>query len=565
MNGSILLASGTIIFAFFYRFYGRYLNKVFGLDVKKSTPAYDRYDGVDYVPAGFWSLFGHHFASIAGAGPIVGPIIGAVFGWGPVFLWIILGCVFIGGLHDYSSLFISVREKGLSIGYVIEKYISYSGRQIFLFFCFIALILVVAIFAILVAKTFVTIPSTATSSIIFIFMAPIFGVMVNKNITSFKIASIFFVPLVFLSVYLGVLIPLDISLIFNITKEQTNHIWLIFLFIYVFIASVVPVWILLQPRDYLNSFLLYGMIILGVFSILIVSPTIHLPKFTDFSVLEPYKNAKWNLFPILFVTVACGACSGFHALVSSGTTSKQIACEKHILPIGYGAMLLEGVLGIIALISVSVLSYDEYCGTIVSKGPVMAFANGLANISVKMGLPLKIGENFIALTISAFMLTTLDTATRLARLVVHEILLPKEEAIQKKSNFMVSFFNNRYIATLIVVILSYYLAVSGSGNKIWPVFGASNQLLAALTLFLIAIILMRKKKNYWIALVPFLFMIVMSFYALVSLLFENIKDKNISLVIASVFLIFMSFILILIALKKVFEIKKTEKKVLLKN
>ncbi|MCK5706252.1 MAG: carbon starvation protein A [Candidatus Aureabacteria bacterium] len=555
MNGALLIIIGITFFLISYRIYGRYITGVFNIEESNETPAHKLSDGVDYVPTKFPVLFGHHFASIAGAGPIVGPVLGVCFGWGPVALWIILGCVFIGAVHDLTTLIISVRNEGRSIGHIVEKYIGFSGRQIFLLFCFATLLLVVAIFSILISKIFVASPSVATSSIIFILMAPCFGYLVYKKNLSLLKGSLFFVPLLFFGIYLGTVYPLNIVELFGVTTSLARQIWILVLFVYVFIASVSPVWLLLQPRDYLNSYLLYIMIILGFISILFVAPAFKMPAFVGFVVDNPQKGElRWALFPILYVTIACGACSGFHALVSSGTTSKQISSEKHILPIGYGAMLVEGILALMALISVSVLTQSEFISLLGTKGPVYAFANGLAGFMDKIGISFNIGYTFVALTISAFMLTTLDTATRLTRFTLQEICLPKNKL--KYENKVATFLGNRYVAAFIVVFLSGYLALSGDGIKIWPVFGASNQLLAALSLLVVTVIMISKKMNYWIVLLPFLFMIFMSLSALWTLFIGNIIARNWPLVIATFFLLLLSIILVISA---VFTIKKKVK------
>ena len=544
MNGTYLLIIGVLFFIFMYRFYGRYLNKLFGIDPERKTPAHKLRDDVDYVPSKPSVLFGHHFASIAGAGPIVGPVLGGCFGWVPVAIWILLGAVFIGAFHDFAALVISVRNKGRSLGHVIEDHIGYSGRIVFLIFCWAALILVIAIFAILVAKTFVGKPAVATSSMLFIAMAPLFGYLVYKKGMSIITASIIFVPFIFLFVWLGTIIPLDLTIILGISKAAANKAWLIILFIYIAIASIVPVWILLQPRDYLNSYLLYAMLLLGFLGVLIAYPSFKLPAFSGLQVTAPKGGLQWALFPILYVTVACGACSGFHALVASGTTAKQIDNEKHLLPIGFGSMLIEGILALIALTSIAILTRKEFIHSLNTMGPVNTFAAGVASFMACVAIPKKIGLTFSALAISAFMLTTLDTATRLARFTLQELFLPskKEEEKQEKQE-KGNWFTNRYTSTLITVLIAGYLAFSGEGSRIWPVFGASNQLLAALTLLVVTIILAKAKKNFWTALLPMIFMTTMSIWALYNLLRSNYSAKNWTLVIATLFLLITASIM----------------------
>jgi len=551
MNGSLLLIGSGLFFLLSYVIYGRYLTKIFEVNDSAPTPAHTQTDGIDYVPTASPVLFGHHFASIAGAGPIVGPVLGAVFGWVPVALWIILGCVLIGAVHDFSSLIVSIRHEGRSIGHILEGYLSYSGRQMFLLFSTAALILVIAIFALLIAQTFITNPAVASASVMFMALALVFGLMERQKILSLGVRSAIFVPLMFAAIYAGIALPLDWVALLGISAEGSRLLWIGFLFIYIFIASVAPVWILLQPRDYLNSFLLYAMLILAAASIFVTAPAIQLPAFSGFVVAEPTKGlTNWSLFPILYVTIACGACSGFHALVSSGTTAKQLNRESHALPIGYGAMLLEGILAIIALISVAILNRGEFLQTLSAEGPVSAFSKGIASLSVHLGLPITSGQTFISLTISAFLLTTLDTATRLTRFTVQELAIPRIGS-NKQKNVLQKVLSNRYLATVLVLSLAGYLTVSGDAGRIWPVFGASNQLLAALTLLGITVILIHKRKNFWVTFIPFVFMMVISGWALIELLIENIKNANWLLAGSSIFLLAMSLALAANACQKI--------------
>jgi carbon starvation protein len=542
MNGGILLIGGILWFSLGYLFYGRYLRRLFGVNDKRATPAHTQNDGVDYVPTKLPVVFGHHFASIAGAGPIVGPILGAYLGWGPVALWLLIGCVFIGAMHDFAALFISIRNEGRSIGHVIEQQVGYFGRQIFLLFSWAALILVVAIFALLVAKTFVTAPAVATASLLFIVMAPIFGYLVYRKGMSLWLGTAIFVPLMFFFIWLGQILPIDLVAILGISRNTAEYIWLFVLFAYVFVASTIPVWLLLQPRDYLNSYLLYAMVVLGFVGIMFTMPSFQMPAFTGWEAMQPSGGIA-SLFPLLFVTVACGACSGFHALVATGTTAKQLDSEKHILPVGYGAMLVEGVIGLMALISIAILSQSDYLLALRENGPgpVAAFAQGLAGFAHKLGLPIQLGQTFVSLAISAFMLTTLDTATRLSRFAWQELFLPSFIHREHRPNIPLM-LDNRFVATGIAIAVAGFLAFSGSGQSIWPVFGASNQLLAALTLLVITLFLLQKKANFWISFLPLLFMFVLSTWALIQLFFRN-WGQNISLVIATAFLIIMALVL----------------------
>ncbi len=551
MNGALLLSIGIILYFICYKFYGSYLSKLFGINPGNKTPAHKLNDGIDYLPAKASVLFGHHFASIAGAGPIIGPILGICFGWLPAVIWIILGCIFIGAVHDFSALFISIRNEGRSIGHIIEKYIGYIGRQIFLFFCLAALLLVIAMFAILVAKTFVNSPDVATSSILFIAIAVVFGVLVYKKNLPLPIGTAIFVPLLFISIYIGTKFPMDLSLLIGVSTEQAKNIWLLMIFIYISIASVAPVWILLQPRDYLNSYLMYSMILLSIAAIMITAPKFNMPVFNGFFVMDPVKGKlQWALFPLLFVIIPCGACSGFHSLVCSGTTAKQLDNERHILPIGYGAMLLEGVVALIALISVAGLHNGEYISILSEKGPIYAFASGISGFCEHLNLSRDVGRSFLSLTISAFILTTLDTAARLSRFTLQEIVMPRYGAT-KRENIQTFLLRNRYIATLFVVIISGYLAFSGDGGKIWPVFGASNQLLAALALLTATVVLVKGKIKIVSVFLPFIFMITISVWALLKLLLINMLPLNLPLFTASLFLLIMAIFLVGVAVIKI--------------
>ena len=554
MNGSLLLITGAICFVVAYLFYGRYLQRLFGVNPARKTPAHTLRDGVDYLPTRLPVLFGHHFASIAGAGPIVGPVLAAYLGWGPVALWVVFGCIFIGGMHDFAALFLSVRHGGRSIGKVIEDQLGYAGRQIFLLFSWAALILVVAIFAIFVANTFVAQPAVATASLLFIAMAPVFGLLVNRMRVAILPATLVFVPLLFASVWLSTKIPLDLVSM-GLSPAVARNTWLVVLFVYAGIASVVPVWILLQPRDYLNSYLLYAMMIAGFIGILVAAPTFEMPAFMGWSALN-HKGNVANLFPILYVTVACGACSGFHALVSSGTTAKQLDSEQHMAPVGYGSMLVEGLLALMALTSVAILTREQYVEGLTNGSPVVLFAKGLSSFTAKIGLKPEVGMTFFALAIAAFLLTTLDTATRLTRFVWQELFLPREGEPESKS-IPRAVMGNSIVATGIVVLLSGYLAFSGNAWDIWPVFGASNQMLAALTLLIVTLYLVRKKANFWIALLPMLFMSTITVWALVQLFSRN-WGENAILVCATAFLLVMAAALAVMAVVSLRRVSKNK-------
>jgi len=520
MSSVLILLAGMAAFALAYWRYCRRLEGIVAIDHARTTPAHALRDGVDYVPAAAPVLLGHHFSSIAGAGPIVGPVLAAAYGWGPVALWIIIGAIFIGGVHDFMALVASARHHGRSMGEVIQITLGTTGRILFLVFCWAALILVIAIFAQLAAKTFVESPSAAMASALYLILALAFGLLVNRAGLPFGRVTAIFLPLMILSVWLGLRLPLQFPAqgvgIFGM-HLSAQTLWLLVLGIYVCVASIAPVWVLLQPRDYLSSFLLYGLMIAGVAGICIARPELQLPVFTAWR--QPKLG---TLFPMLFVIVACGAVSGFHSLVASGTTSKQLHNERDARVVGYGAMLIEGVLAIIALITAACLSHGDYAR--LAGNPVDIFARGIASFVSALGVRQADGYTFAALAVSAFVLTTLDTATRLSRFCLQELC-----ARRHAHGGLHSFVLDRYTATLICVAASMGLALSGEANTIWPVFGASNQLLAALTLLAVTVWLFHLRKPLGYTLVPVIFMFAVTLYALGELGVSNAVDLRAAL------------------------------------
>ncbi|MDD2597603.1 MAG: carbon starvation protein A [Kiritimatiellae bacterium] len=529
MNGAILLAIGIIIYGVSYWLYGRLMERMFGVDYQRATPAVTKNDGVDYVPARPMVLFGHHFASIAGAGPIVGPVMAAHFGWAAVALWVVFGCVLVGAVHDFAALFLSVRHQSRSIGYVIESLMGYWGRILFLTFCWFTLILVTAVFAGIVAKTFIAQPAVATASLLFIMLALVFGFLVYKRGLNLTKASLIFVPLMFGCVYAGTQFPLDLCAWLGCTEAAALKIWLVVLLAYCYAASVLPVWLLLQPRDYLNSYLLYVMMALGIVGVFVAAPSIRMDAFVGLSVAHPATGATELLFPMLFVTVACGACSGFHALVASGTTSKQLASERHIRPVAFGAMLVEGLLALVAIIAVAWMSSADYAAAVKISSPVDLFSNGLANFAESFGVPHRLGVVFIALALAAFLMTTLDTATRLARFTWQELFLPRALAVEAEevccelSGFR-KVAANRFVATFAVVAVTGALIIGGGSQSIWPIFASCNQLLAALTLLGTTLWLLKSHKSAILITIPMLFMLITSGTATTMLFKKNLTD-----------------------------------------
>lgn len=518
MNALTLLVGSGIIFLIAYVCYGGYLAKKWGVDDSKKTPAHTKYDGVDYVPAKAPILLGHHFASIAGAGPIVGPIQAAIFGWIPVTLWIIIGSIFFGGVQDFGSLFASIRHDGKSIGEIIEANMGKRGKKLFALFAWLTLVLVVAAFANIVADNFVSTPQAATASLLFIGLAIIFGIFVYRFKMPLIPATIVGVALLFGCIYVGFLFPIALS------KEM----WILALMLYIFIASVTPVWILLQPRDYLNSYLLYAMMLGALIGIVVLRPQIEMDGFVGFTVNGQY------LFPVLFVTVACGAISGFHSLVGSGTSAKQLYKESDAKKIGYGAMLIEGLLAIVALITVAYLASGKFGDLMGNGGPVNVFSEGIATFMAAFGIPFGVGKTFTALAISAFALTSLDTATRLARFIFQEFF--DTNGMDDKEATKANPLSNKYVSTIITVICSGLLAVMGY-EKIWPIFGSANQLLAAIALMAIAIWLSNAKKGCQEFIIPIVFMFIVTIFSLCLNIKANIGVNYFLVVIAAALLI----------------------------
>ena len=510
MNGLLMMIIAIVVLGGAYLIYGRYLAKTWGIDPKAKTPAYELEDGVDYVPADTNVVFGHQFASIAGAGPINGPIQAAIFGWVPVLLWVLIGGVFFGAVQDFVSMYASVKNKGRTIGYIIEEYIGKTGKKLFLLFCWLFCILVVAAFADVVAGTFngftaaadgttSLVPANgavATTSMIFIVEAVALGFLLRYGKLHKWINTAIAIVMLIGAIVLGLYFPMYIS----------QSTWHIIVFIYVLIASVAPVWALLQPRDYLNSYLLVAMILAAIVGVFVAQPSVNLPPFTSFVVKGQ------SMFPILFVTIACGAVSGFHSLVSSGTASKQITNEKNMLPVSFGAMLMESMLAVIALIAVASFASTDAAAEQGLTTPPQIFAGGVSNFLQAVGLPKDIVFTLINLAVSAFALTSLDSVARVGRLSFQELFLDasiKDEDMGPVRKVL----TNKYFATIITLVLAYLLAKAGYAS-IWPLFGSANQLLSALALVACAVFLKRTKRKGFMLWIPMVVMIAVTFTAL---------------------------------------------------
>lgn len=510
MNGILMMVIAIVVLGGAYLIYGRYLAKKWGIDENAKTPAYEMEDGVDYVPADTNVVFGHQFASIAGAGPINGPIQAAVFGWLPVLLWVLIGGVFFGAVQDFASMYASVKNKGRTIGYIIEEYIGKLGKKLFLAFCWLFCILVIAAFADVVAGTFngfsvdeagavvgkiTANGAVATTSILFIVEAVILGCILKYAKLPKWINTVIAIVMLVGAVALGLAFPVFLS----------RGTWHIIIFIYIMIACVVPVWALLQPRDYLNSYLLVFMIAAAVIGIFVANPECNLEAFTGFQVDGQY------MFPILFVTIACGAVSGFHSLVSSGTASKQIKNEKSMLPVSFGAMLMESMLAVIALVAVASFAKGEAAAQGLTTQPQI-FAGAIANFLTAAGLPYSLVFTLINLAVSAFALTSLDSVARIGRLSFQEFFVDSDTDEEEMSPVM-KFVTNKYFATIITLVLAYLLAKVGYA-EIWPLFGSANQLLSVLALVACAVFLKKTKRQGFMLWFPMAFMMAVTFSAL---------------------------------------------------
>lgn len=507
MNGAVLLTISIIVLILGYLSYGRWLARKWGVDPSRKTPAHTEYDGVDFVPAKPSVLLGHHFSSIAGAGPITGPIQAAVFGWIPVTLWVLIGGLFLGAVHDFGSMLASVRNKGRSIGELISESMGTRAKRMFLIFAYLTLILLMSAFASIVANTFdgttsdpsqnLTNGMAASISMLFIAASVILGILMNRFNLSSVSSAVIAVVILLVCIVIGMNCPIYIS----------RNIWFLILAIYIVVAAVIPVWILLQPRDYLCSFLLYGIIGAAVIGVIFANPSLSLPGFTSFETKLGY------LFPTLFITVACGAISGFHSLVASGTTAKQIDNERHILSIGYGGMLIECVMAIIALICVGIL-YSN--GNMPDGTPTQIFAKGISTMLSSIGLQDYEASTYslVILAVSAFALTSLDTATRLARFMLQEFFLEKDQKPSDLQGYK-RIITNPIVATVLTVFLGMALASVGY-EKVWGLFGAANQLLAVLALLAVCAWLGNIGKSNRMLYIPMMFMLAAT---LTSLLF----------------------------------------------
>ena len=559
MNGLVIVLIGIVVLFAGYLFYGRWLAKKWGLDPKAETPAVKYEDGEDYVPSSKFTVFSHQFSSIAGAGPVTGPILASVFGWVPVLLWLLIGGLFFGAVQDFGALYASVKNEGKSMGMIIEKYIGKAGRKLFMLFCWLFTLLVIAAFTDMVAGTYVgkgvadmaketsyANASAASISMLFIVAAIVFGV-IQKHVKNMNegVRAVIAIALLVGMFALGMHLP----------WYATKTAWIYIVMAYLFLASVMPMWLLMQPRDYMTTFMLLGMIIGAVVGVVVAHPTMQLNAYNGFNVGGNY------LFPTLFVTIACGAVSGFHSLVSSGTSSKTIRNEKDMPMVGYGAMIVESLLGIIALVVVGAVAVN---GTKPEGTPFAIFSSGVAGFLEKLGLPVQLATVFMTMCVSALALTSLDSVARIGRMSFQELFLGDTTDTSKMPVWQ-KILTNKYFATVVTLFFGYLLTLGGYTN-VWPLFGSANQLLAALVLIALAVFLKTTGRTGWTLYAPMFIMLAVTFTALVQktiALVKNIAGGNATMLvdglqfIVAILLMVLGVLVAFSCLKKLFT-KKAE-------
>ncbi len=560
MNGLVIVLIGIVVLGAGYLLYGRWLASKWGLDPKAKTPAYTHEDGQDYVPSSKLTVFAHQFSSIAGAGPVTGPILASVFGWVPVLLWLLIGGLFFGAVQDFGALYASVKNEGKSMGMIIEKYIGRTGRKLFMLFCWLFTLLVMAAFTDMVAGTFVgkgvegmtkatgyANSAAASISMLFIVVAIIFG-LIQKKVGKMKewVRAVVAIALLVVMFIIGMKLPM----------YATKSTWIYIVMAYLFLASVMPMWLLMEPRDYMTTFMLLGMIIGAVVGVIAEHPTMKLNAFSGFNVDGSY------LFPTLFVTIACGAVSGFHSLVSSGTSSKTISNEKDMPMVGYGAMVVESLLGVIALVVVGAVAVN---GTKPEGTPFSIFSTGVAGFFEKFGIPVQVATVFMTMCVSALALTSLDSVARIGRMSFQELFYGDTTDTSKMPGWQ-KVLTNKYFATIITLFFGYLLTLGGY-NNIWPLFGSANQLLAALVLIALAVFLKTTGRTGWTLYIPMFVMLAVTFTALIQktiALVSNIAGGQATFLvdglqfIVAILLMVLGVLVAFSCLKKLFTAKKQE-------
>ena len=521
MNTLVIVAIAAVCLLAGYTLYGRWLANKWGIDPKAKTPAYTKEDGKDYVPTDGWVVFAHQFSSIAGAGPVTGAIQAAAFGWLPVLLWILLGGIFFGAVTDFGALYASVKNEGKSMGLLIEKYIGKTGRKLFLLFCWLFTLIVIAAFADMVAGTFNAYTVTdgvaslaenaqvngaaGTISILFMVFAVIFGLIQKQcKVSGWK------------EVVLGLVCTVAaLGIGMNLPMVADKATWSYITFAYIFLASVLPMWLMKQPRDYMTTFMFAGMIIGATLGLVVAHPNMNLPVYTGF-----HNDNLGNLFPILFVTVACGAVSGFHSLVSSGTSSKTVANEKDMLKVGYGAMVLESLLAVLALCVAGAAAAAD--GTAAAGTPFQVFSGGVAGLLEMFGVPVYVASCFMTMCVSALALTSLDAVARIGRMSFQELFSVDD---MEHAEGWRKLLCNTYFSTIVTLAFGYILTQVGYSN-IWPLFGSANQLLSALVLITLCVFLKVTGRENKTLFPPLVIMLCVTFTALVQRTIGLVKAFN---------------------------------------
>ena len=545
MNGLVIVLISIVALGAGYLLYGRWLARKWGIDENAQTPAKKFEDGQDFVPSSKFTVFSHQFSSIAGAGPVTGPILASVFGWVPVLLWLIVGGLFFGAVQDFGALYASVKNEGKSMGMIIEKYIGKAGRKLFMLFCWLFTLLVIAAFTDMVAGTFVgkgaegltkasayAHSSAASISMLFILVAVLFGLLQKKvgDMPEWSRAVVAIAMLVAMFA-IGMKLPM----------YATKSTWIYIIMAYLFLASIMPMWLLMQPRDYMTTFMLLGMIIGAVVGVVVAHPAMKLNAYNGFVVGQG--PAKSYLFPTLFVTIACGAVSGFHSLVSSETSSKTVSNEKDMPMIGYGAMVVESLLGIVALVVVGAVAVG---GTKPEGTPFAIFSSGVAGFLEKLGVPVQVATVFMTMCVSALALTSLDSVARIGRMSFQELFYG-ESTDPKQMTPAQRVLTNKYFATVITLFFGYLLTLGGYSN-VWPLFGSANQLLAAMVLIALAVFLKTTGRTGWTLYIPMFVMLAVTFTALVQktiALAANIAAHNATFLVDGLQLIVALLLMIL--------------------
>ena len=544
MNSIWIILAVGIWFFLGYKIYGRFIEKQIRINDKNKTPAVTKKDNVDFSPSKQPFLIGHHFASIAGAGPIIGPILAvSYFGWLPVVLWVGIGSVLIGAMHDFTSLIASVRNKGESVSNIAKKNLGSRSGIVFAVMILITLALIITVFSVSAADSIVHKPDLIIPLITITVVAIILGIGVEKLNWDYKISSVIAIIIIFFSVWIGIKFPLTFSLDENLLR----NISITAILLYAGVASVAPVWSLLRPRDYLSAIQMSLILVLGIIGILIVQPSINAPYYIS--------NPIFPLWPILFITVACGAISGFHGLVSSGTTSKQLAKESHGKAIGYGAMIGEATLAIlVTVVAIAGLKWgaslsEQTFQTELGKGWIVLFSSGYGNIVGEIGIPLiTVGVAGLlgAFMVDQFILTSVDTSTRLSRFIISESLFSKLK-------------NKNILVTILILIPVWLLAITNSYETLWRLFGTSNQLIASITMITVASYFVSKKINVQFIIVPAIFVLITTMSALLYLTFRAggyFSEGNCFLAIISMIMFFLGFIVAKEGLQNLRNIRK---------